>query len=103
MPDFADEPRAVQDADPAGTRLIGIRLRPGARADDYLLEAGVLHVGALCVVEVPSGHAVGEVRRPARPVPEFRRDRTYPRVLRAATPEEAHAYRARQEREQAGV
>jgi cell fate regulator YaaT (PSP1 superfamily) len=85
-------------------RLIGIRLRAGARADDYrLLDASVLHVGELCVVEVPAGHAVGEVRRPAREVPAGKRDRAYPRVLRPATAEEAEDYRRRQGAEQAAV
>ena len=68
--------------------LIGVRLRAEARADDYLVEGLFLHVGEHCVVEVATGHAVGEVRRPPRAVPAFKRDRTYPRVLRAATPEE---------------
>ncbi|MGH7318837.1 MAG: PSP1 domain-containing protein [Candidatus Rokuibacteriota bacterium] len=84
-------------------RLIGLRLRDTARADDYLVEGLDLHVGDLCVVEVPNGHAVGEVRRPARAVPEFRRDRVYPRVLRLATADEQAEHRRRREREQAGL
>jgi cell fate regulator YaaT (PSP1 superfamily) len=51
------------------------------------------------VVEIPNGHAVGEVRRPARDVPPFRRDRVYPRVVREATAEETAEYRRRRERE----
>lgn len=86
-----------------GLRLIGVRLRDGSRAEDYLLAGPPLHVGDLCVVEVPTGHAVGEVRRPAREVPVFKRDRTYPRVVRAATAEEAADYRQQRTRERAAV
>ena len=85
-------------------QLIGIRLRPGARAEDYLIEGGgSVHVGDLCVVERPLGDAIGEVRRPARPVPESKRDRTFPRVLRLATAEEGAEHRRRQARERAAV
>lgn len=85
-------------------QLIGIRLRPGARAEDYLIEGGgSVHVGDLCVVERPLGDAIGEVRRPARPVPESKRDRTFPRVLRLATTEEGAEHRRRQARERAAV
>ncbi|MBI3454653.1 MAG: stage 0 sporulation protein [Candidatus Rokubacteria bacterium] len=84
-------------------RLVGVRLREGVRADDYLVERLALHVGVLVLVEVPSGHAVGEVRRPARGVPEFKRDRAYARVLRLATPEEGAEYRRRREREKAAI
>src|SRR3989442_7116717 len=86
-----------------GARLIGGRLREGARADDHLIEGLTLHVGELCVVEVSNGHAVGEVRRPAREVPTFRRDRTYPRVLRAATSVEVAEYRRQRERERGAI
>jgi cell fate regulator YaaT (PSP1 superfamily) len=89
------------EVDDGGVRLIGVRLREAARAEDFLIEGLALHVGDLCVVEVPNGHAVGEVRRPARAVPESRRERVYPRVLRAATPEEAADYRRRRDREKA--
>src|SRR5262245_31880010 len=84
-------------------RLIGVRLREGARADDYLLEGLSLHVGDRVLVEVPNGHAVGEVRRPARVLPESRRDRVYPRVLRLATVEEVAEGRRRREREAAAI
>jgi cell fate regulator YaaT (PSP1 superfamily) len=94
-------PDALESAAPP--RLVGVRLREGARADDYLVEDLVLHVGDHCVVEVPSGHAVGQVRRPARDVPAFRRDRAYPRVLRLATGDEVAEDRRRREREVAAV
>ena len=64
--------------------LIGIRLREGMSTDDYKLVDFQLHVGDLAVVETASGTAVGEVRRPSRPLPEFKRDRLYRRVLRPA-------------------
>ncbi len=80
-------------------RLIGVRLREGGRADDYLVEGLELHVGDHCVVEVPSGHAVGQVRRPARDLPAFKSDRVYPRVLRLATPDEVADGKRRRERE----
>jgi cell fate regulator YaaT (PSP1 superfamily) len=80
-------------------RLIGVRLRESGRADDYLVEGLELHVGDHCMVEVPSGPAVGQVRRPARDVPAFKQDRAYPRVLRLATPEEVAEGKRRRERE----
>jgi cell fate regulator YaaT (PSP1 superfamily) len=83
--------------------LIGIRLREGQSADDYKLVDLRLHVGDLVVVETANGTAVGEVRRPARPLPEFRRDRLYRRVVRLATEREAHEHHERHEREQAAV
>ncbi|MBI2466519.1 MAG: stage 0 sporulation protein [Candidatus Rokubacteria bacterium] len=84
-------------------RLVGVRLREGGRADDYRVEDLTLHVGDFCVVEVPNGHAVGRVMRPAREVPTFKRDRVYPRVLRLATAEEIADHRRRREREKAAV
>ena len=98
-------PGAALEIDPdPPRRLIGVRLRAGARADDYLLDAALtLHVGELCVVEVAQGHAVGEVRRPARDLPPAKRDRAYPQVLRRATPDETADHRARHAREQEGV
>ncbi|MGH7267478.1 MAG: PSP1 domain-containing protein [Candidatus Rokuibacteriota bacterium] len=95
-----DDPRETGSAPP---QLIGIRLREGARADDYVVAGLGLHVGDHCLVEGPGGDEVGEVRRPARPVPEFKRDRTYLRVLRRATPEEVAEVRRRRERERAAV
>lgn len=84
-------------------RLVGVRLREGGRADDYRVEALAVHVGDFCVVEVPTGHAVGQVTRPAREVPSFKRDRVYPHVLRLATSEEVTEHRRRREREKAAV
>jgi cell fate regulator YaaT (PSP1 superfamily) len=83
--------------------LIGIRLRVGMPADDYKLVDMVLHVGDLAVVETAGGTAIGEVRRPARPLPDFRRDRLYRRVVRLASEHEALEHHERRERELAGV
>jgi cell fate regulator YaaT (PSP1 superfamily) len=83
--------------------LIGIRLRPGLPAEDYKLVGSVLHVGDLAVVETAAGTAIGEVRRPPRPLPDFKRDRLYRRVLRSATEHEAREHRERRDRELAAV
>ena len=83
--------------------LIGIRLREADNADDYKLVDLDLHVGDLALVETAGGTTVGEVRRPRRPLPEFRRDRLYRRVVRAASEAEAREYRERHEREQRAV
>ena len=79
--------------------LIGIRLREGQSAEDYKLVDFTLHVGDLAVVETANGTAIGEVRRPARPVPDFKRDRLYRRVVRLATEREAREHHERRERE----
>jgi cell fate regulator YaaT (PSP1 superfamily) len=81
--------------------LIGIRLRAASAADDYkLVDDLALGVGDLVVVETATGTALGEVRRPRRPLPEFKRDRLYRRVVRPATPVEAREYRDRRQREE---
>ena len=80
--------------------LIGIRLREVAQADDYRLAGDLdLQVGDFAVVETASGIAVGEVRRPKRPIPEFKRDRLYRRVVERATEGEIREWRDRRERE----
>jgi cell fate regulator YaaT (PSP1 superfamily) len=84
--------------------LIGIRLRPGAPAEDYrMVEDLGLHVGDLCLVETAAGSVVGEVRRPCRPLPEFKRDHLFRRVLRRAHPAEEAEYHDRRQREEAAV
>jgi cell fate regulator YaaT (PSP1 superfamily) len=84
--------------------LIGIRLRDTAPAEDYKLVGALpLHVGDVVVVETPTGTALGEVRRPTRPVPEHRRDRLYRRVVGPATEAEDREYRERRRREEAAV
>ena len=80
--------------------LIGVRLRLTAPTDDYRLEGDTpLAVGDIVLVETAGGAALGEVRRPRRPLPEFRRDRTYPRVVRPATEAEAQEFHDRRRRE----
>jgi cell fate regulator YaaT (PSP1 superfamily) len=83
--------------------LVGVRLREPLLADDYLTEDEGLGVGAFVVVETGSGTAVGEVRRPGRPLPEFRRGRLYRKVLRRAGEAEVSDWRERRAREVQGV
>jgi cell fate regulator YaaT (PSP1 superfamily) len=89
---------------PAPTEyLVGIRLREPLMPEDYSTEETGLHVGDLVLVELAGGSVVGEVRRPQRPRPEFKRDRLYRRVLRRATDAEAAEWRERRVREVEGV
>lgn len=84
--------------------LIGVRLRDTAPAEDYKLVGELmLHVGDVVVVEAQSGTALGEVRRPRRPVPESRRDRLYRRIVSPATEAETREYRQRREREERAI
>ncbi len=83
--------------------LIGVRLRETAHADDYKLSGLDLHVGDVCVVEAATATAFGEVRRPRREVPEFRREQVYRRVIRKATTSETLEWRARRERERRAI
>ena len=84
--------------------LIGIRLRAGSPAEDYkLVDDRPLSVGELVVVETATGTALGEVRRPRRALPEFKRDRLYRRVVRPATEAEAREYRDRRQREERAI
>ena len=84
--------------------LIGVRLRDTAPADDYkLVGDDAPAVGDVVMVETGTGTAVGEVRRPRRPLPEFKRDRLYRRVVRAATDAEAREYRDRRRREERAI
>jgi len=79
--------------------LIGVRLREPLQAEDHVTSIEDLHVGEFVVVETGQGTLVGEVRRPKRPLPEFRRGRLYRRVLRRATTSETAEWRERRERE----
>ncbi len=81
--------------------LVGVRLREVGLADDYKIvdDELPLHVGDLVVVETGVAELVGEVRRPKRPLPDFKRDRLYHRILRAPTDGEARQWRERRERE----
>jgi cell fate regulator YaaT (PSP1 superfamily) len=84
--------------------LVGVRLRESAPADDYKLVGDlVLHVGDIVSVETQTGTALGELRRPRRPVPEFRRDRLYRRVVGLASDEETRDFRDQRRREEAAI
>ena len=90
---------AHEDAQVTPLYLVGLRLREPLFAEDYLTTESELHVGDLAVVEATGGTAVAEVRRPKRPLPEFKRGRLYRKVVRLATPEEAAEWRQRRVRE----
>jgi cell fate regulator YaaT (PSP1 superfamily) len=94
---------AAPVVDEAPRYLIGIRLREPWLAEDYQTTDGDLHVGDFVVVETGGGTAVGEVRRPKRSLPEFKRDRAYRRVVRRATGGEVTDWRERRAREVKGV
>jgi cell fate regulator YaaT (PSP1 superfamily) len=79
--------------------LIGVRLREPLQAEDHLTSLEDLRVGEFVVVETGQGTTVGEVRRPKRPLPDFRRGRLYRKVLRRATEAETNEWRERRERE----
>ena len=84
--------------------LVGIRLREVAPAEDYKLVDDLrVTVGEVVVVETATGTALGEVRRPRRPLPDFKRDRLYRRVVREATEAEAREFRDRRHREERAV
>jgi cell fate regulator YaaT (PSP1 superfamily) len=84
--------------------LVGIRLRDTTPAEDYKLVGEMtIHVGDIVVVETQAGTALGEVRRPKRPVPDIRRDRLYRRVIGQATTDEVGEYRERRRREEAAI
>ena len=91
------------DEETATAYLIGIRLREPLMAEDYLLTDLELHVGDFGVVETGGSPSVGQVKRPRRPLPDFKKDRLYRRVVRAATPAEAEEWRQRRLRELRGV
>src|SRR5262247_3744957 len=100
MSETIETPEAVP-SDPEANLpyLIGVRLREPLQAEDYQTDIEELHVGDFVVVETGQGTLVGEVRRPKRPLPEFRRGRLYRRVLRRATTSETAEWRERRERE----
>jgi cell fate regulator YaaT (PSP1 superfamily) len=84
--------------------LVGIRLRDTAPTEDYKLVHDVApSVGEIVLVETATGTALGEVRRPRRPLPEFKRDRLYRRFVRAGTEIEDREYRDRRHREERAI
>jgi len=100
MSEFIEPP--VTDDEPPRL-LVGVRLREPLLAEDYQTDDTRLSVGDFVVVETGGATAVGEVRRPRRPVPSFRRDRVYRRVVRRATAGEVADWRDRRSREVRGV
>jgi cell fate regulator YaaT (PSP1 superfamily) len=90
-------------AEPAVEYLVGVRLRAAGLADDYRANGFDLRVGDFCVVETPAGSAVGEVRRSRRPLPEFKRDHPFRRVVGKATTSEVHEWRRQREREERAI
>lgn len=90
-------------ADEAPRYLVGVRLREPVLAEDYQTTETDLHVGDFVVVETGGGTTVGEVRRPRREIPEFKRGRMYRRVVRRATSGEETDWRERRAREVRGV
>jgi len=93
------EPSAAE----APQYLVGIRVREPLLAEDYLTTEVGLHVGDFVVVDSGNGTTIGEVRRPQRPLPEFKRGRLYRRVVRRATEGERAEWRDLREREVQGV
>jgi cell fate regulator YaaT (PSP1 superfamily) len=94
----------MDDDDPREEWLIGIRLRDAAPPEDYKLVDDVRpSVGDVVVVETATGTALGEIRRPRRVLPDFRRDRLYRRVVRPASEAETREFRDRREREARAV
>ena len=83
--------------------LIGVRLREPLLAEDHLTTEADLRVGDFVVVDMGGGTAGGEVRRPKRALPTFKRDRVYRRVVRRATAAETNEWRDRRAREVRGV
>jgi cell fate regulator YaaT (PSP1 superfamily) len=79
--------------------LIGVRLRVPLQAEDHVTDHEDLAVGDFVVVETGQDTAVGEIRRPKRPLPEFKRGRLYRQVMRRATHAEVAEWRERRERE----
>jgi cell fate regulator YaaT (PSP1 superfamily) len=94
--------QAAATAEPA-QYLVGVRLREPLLAEDHLTTETGLHVGDLVVVETGGGSAVAEVRRPKRPLPEFKRGGLYRKVVRRATSSEAAEWRERRRREVEGI
>jgi cell fate regulator YaaT (PSP1 superfamily) len=83
--------------------LIGVRLREPLAADDYRLVGFDLHVGDFCIVETASGTAIGQVRRPKRELPEFKKTVLFRRVLGRATTSEGQEWLDRGAREKRAI
>lgn len=98
MSEITDTERAVEPEEQL-PYLIGVRLRVPLQAEDHVTDQEDLAVGDFVVVETGQGTAVGEIRRPKRPLPEFKRGRLYRQVMRRATDVEVAEWRERHARE----
>jgi cell fate regulator YaaT (PSP1 superfamily) len=98
MSETTDTERAVEPEEQL-PYLIGVRLRVPLQAEDHVTDQEDLAVGDFVVVETGQGTAVGEIRRPKRPLPEFKRGRLYRQVMRRATDAEVAEWRERHARE----
>jgi cell fate regulator YaaT (PSP1 superfamily) len=97
-------PAAVQaPVDESLRYLVGVRLREPLLTEDYQTTDPDLHVGDFVLVETGGGTVLGEVRRPKRPVPSFKLDRVYRRVVRRANGREVADWRERRALEVKGV
>ncbi len=97
-------PEAVQSpVDESPRYLVGVRLREPLLTEDYQTTDPDLHVGDFVLVETGGGTVLGEVRRPKRPVPSFKLDRVYRRVVRRANGREVADWRERRALEVKGV
>jgi cell fate regulator YaaT (PSP1 superfamily) len=97
-------PDAVQaPVDESPRYLVGVRLREPLLTEDYQTTDPDLHVGDFVLVETGGGTVLGEVRRPKRPVPSFKLDRVYRRVVRRANGREVADWRERRALEVKGV
>lgn len=97
-------PEAVQaPVDESPRYLVGVRLREPLLTEDYQTADPDLHVGDFVLVETGGGTVLGEVRRPKRPVPSFKLDRVYRRVVRRANGREVADWRERRALEVKGV
>ena len=93
------EPAQPETGFEAPQYLVGARVREPLFTEDFLTTDEVLSVGDFVIVEASGATAVAEVRRPKRPLPEFKRGRLYRRVLRRATSSEVAEWRERRARE----
>jgi len=96
MSELVGSPAAPETS---GEFLVGVRLREPLLTEDYLTTEAALHVGDFVVVEAGGATAVAEVRRPKRPLPEFKRGRLYRKVVRHATDAEVAEWRDRRAHE----
>lgn len=80
--------------------VVSVRLQSGARSHSCDPAGLSLEVGETCIVDTERGPEFGTVTSPVVPNPYFQPGGTkLPRVLRRATPDDAHAFGAKRELE----